>query len=100
ATRSAPGERLRQCGRRSKKRADCRASTRVCAGRSRLTSSWRVLQSRKIRYFPLSRFPPTSALPTHTKRSRQKRQRTSNGRQREAKTYRAGKHKKNLLAAD
>ena len=33
-------------GARSRKKAACRASMRGCAGRSRLTSSWRVLQLR------------------------------------------------------
>ena len=46
ATPSGRAGRRPRCARRSKRRAGCRACTRVCAGRSRLTSSWRVLQLR------------------------------------------------------
>ena len=57
ATRSGPAGRRRRCAPRSRRKAACRAFTRVCGGRSRLTSSWRVLQSQESKRLPRSTIP-------------------------------------------
>jgi hypothetical protein len=51
------GARRRRCAPRSTKKADCPVSMRGYGGRSRLTSSWRMLQLRETRKTPFSRLP-------------------------------------------
>src|SRR5262249_57842107 len=50
----------RRCVRASRKRADYRVFPRGCAGRSQLTSSWRVLPSRESKRLPASRSFPSN----------------------------------------